>query len=162
LSWNGKRAKIEKITIDIPAGVDNGNVITLKGEGNIGEKGAPRGDLYIYISVKEDPLFKREGNDLFVTVPITFTEATLGAEIEIPTLEGNESYSLPEGTKSHSRFKLKNKGVPNVRGTGRGDLYFTVEIVIPTNLNEKQKKMLLDLSKELGEKYSVPTKKKFF
>ena len=158
----GKELKSKKIKIDIPAGVDNGNVITLRGEGNIGEKGAPRGDLYIYISVKEDPLFKREGNDLFVTIPITFTEATLGAEIEVPTLEGNENYSLPEGTKSHSIFKLKNKGVPNVRGTGRGDLYFTVEIVIPTNLNEKQKKMLLELSKELGEKYSTPTKKKFF
>jgi molecular chaperone DnaJ len=158
----GKEQKSKKITINIPAGVDDGNVITLRGEGNIGEKNAPRGDLYVYIRVKEDPLFKREGNNLYVTVPITFTQATLGAEIEIPTLEGNVSYSLPEGTKSNSTFRLKNKGVPYVRGTGRGDLFFTVEIVIPTNLNDKQKKMLIDMSKEFGEQYKAPNKKRFF
>lgn len=158
----GKEIKSKLIKVKVPAGVDDESVISVRGEGNSGEKGGPPGDLYIYISVKSDPIFQRQGNNVFVRVPITYTQATLGGEIEVPTLEGFQSYSIPEGTPSHTRFRLKNIGVPNVRGLGRGDLYFTVEVIIPKDLNEKQKEMLLDFSTEMGEKYKKPQKKGFF
>lgn len=158
----GKEIKTRKIDVNIPAGVDNESVMTIRGEGHNGERGGPPGDLYIYISVKEDPVFTRRGTNLYVNVPITFAQATLGAEIDIPTLEGTETYTIPSGTPSHSRFKLKNKGVANVRGLGKGDLLFTVEVIIPKELTDKQRELLLEYSKEMGENYKVPEKKGFF
>lgn len=158
----GKEIKTRKINVKIPAGVDSDSVISIRGEGHHGDKGGNPGDFYVYISAKEDQIFKREGNDIFVSVPITYTQAVLGSEIKVPVLEGYHDYSIPEGTQSHTTFKLKNLGVPNVRGLGRGDLYFTVEVSIPKNLTEKQKEALLQYSKEMGEKYTAPTKKKFF
>ena len=159
---SGKEIKTRRINVNIPAGVDNDSVMTVRGEGHSGEKGGPSGDLYLYISVKEDSVFTRRGTNLYVTVPITFAQATLGSEIEIPTLEGTERYTIPAATPSGSRFKLRNKGVANVRGLGKGDLIFTVEVIIPKDLTDRQRELLLEYSKEMGENYQVPEKKGFF
>ncbi len=157
----GKEVKDKKIKVKIPAGVDNDSVISIGGEGEAGNLGGPSGDLYIYISVNEDPVFKRDRNNIFLNIPISFTQATLGAKIQVPTLEGIEKFNLPEGTQTGTQFKLKNKGVPNLRGVGRGDLYFTVDVKIPTNLTEKQKQLLLQFAEESGEDFKEH-KKGFF
>mgnify|MGYP001157845237 FL=1 len=157
----GKVLKNRRIKVKIPAGVDTGSVISVRGEGEAGERGGPPGDLYVYINVKPHKIFKREGNDLYLTVPISFTEACLGAEIEVPTLEGIEKFSLPAGTQTGEVFKLKNMGVPNLRGVGRGDLYFEVQIQVPKKLTERQKQLLLELDKEFG-KNRKGSKKGFF
>ncbi len=117
--------------------------------------------MYVYISVKEDEIFKRKGNNVYINIPISFTEAALGAEIVVPTLEGKENFTIPEGTQTGTRFKLKSKGVPNVRGVGRGDLYFTVDIKVPTKLSDRQRELLKELSKEQGEELK-DQKKGFF
>lgn len=163
-SGTGKEMKSKKIKVKIPAGVDNGSVISLKGEGEAGSNGGPAGDLYVYIIVEEDPVFEREGNHLFLDIPITFTEAALGAEIEVPTLEGVEKFTLSAGTQTGTQFKLKGHGVPHLRGLGKGDLYFTVNIKVPTKLTEEQKKLLIDFSNSTGDDYKQGTehKKKFF
>lgn len=160
----GKETKTKRLKVKVPAGVDNGSVISLRGEGEAGSNGGPAGDLYVYISVNEDPIFKREGNNLFIDLPITFTEAALGAEIEVPTLEGVVKFNISEGTQTGTRFKLKNKGVPNLRGSGKGDLYFTVNVKVPTKLTEQQKKLLIEFSKESEENYKKGSepKKGFF
>lgn len=157
---SGKENKSRKIKVKVPAGVDNGSVISLREEGEAGSNGGPPGDLYVYISVKEDPVFKRQGNHLFIDMPITFTEAALGAEIEVPTLEGVENFNLSEGTQTGTRFKLKGKGVASLRGIGKGDLYFTVNIKVPSKLTEKQKNLLLEFSNESGEEYKQANEQK--
>lgn len=158
---SGREVKTRKIKVKIPAGVNNGSVISLRGEGESGQRGGPSGDLYVYINVKEDPVYSRKGNNLYLDIPISFTEATLGAEIEVPTLEGIEKFEIPEGTQTGTEFRLKNKGVPNLRGVGRGDMLFTVNIKTPTKLNEKQKELLIEFAKESGEIYKEH-KKGFF
>ena len=161
---SGKEIKERKIKIKVPAGVDNDSVISIRGEGESGEKGGPPGDLYIYISYKKDKVFQRHGNNIYLNIPITFTEATLGAEIEIPTLEEVKEYSIPAGTQNGTEFRIKNIGVPYLRGVGRGDLIFKVEIQVPTKISDKQREMLLDFATESGEIYKEPKahKKKFF
>lgn len=156
----GKVLKNKRIKVKIPAGVDTGSIISVKGEGEAGDRGGPPGDLYVYINVKPHKIFKRKGNDIFLTVPISFTEACLGAEIEVPTLEGIEKFDLPAGTQTGEEFKLKNKGVPNVRGFGRGDLYFKVKIQVPKKLTDRQKELLLELDKEFNNRKQE--KKGFF
>lgn len=158
---NGKVNKSKKLKVKVPAGVNNGSIISIREEGNAGEKGGPSGDLFIYITVKEHDIFKREGNDIYCEIPITFTQATLGAEIEVPTLEENITYNIPEGTQTGTVFKLKNKGVPNVRGYGKGDFYFKVEVKIPKKLTERQRELLEEFAKESGETYEKG-KKGFF
>ena len=150
---SGREVKTKRIIVKVPAGVDNGSIISLRGEGEGGQRGGPPGDLYVYIRVKEDPVFNRKGNHLYLNIPISFAEAALGAEIEVPTLEGIEKYNIPAGTQTGTEFKFRNKGVPNLRGVGRGDLFFTVDIKVPTDLNERQKQLLLEFSKESGEIY---------
>ncbi|MBU5438331.1 molecular chaperone DnaJ [Tissierella sp. MSJ-40] len=157
----GKDLRTKKLKVKIPAGVDNGSIISIKNEGETGERGGPSGDLYIYITVNEDSVFKRRGNDIFLTIPISFAEAVLGAEIEVPTLEGITNHSIPEGTQTGTQFRLKHMGVPNVKGYGRGDLYFTVEVKVPTKLSEKQKELLKAFADETGEYYKE-NKKGFF
>lgn len=147
---SGREVKEKKIKVKIPAGVDNGSVISIRGEGEAGTDGGPSGDLYIYINVNEDPIFAREGNHIFLNIPITFTQAALGATIEIPTLEGIENYKIPEGTQTGTQFKMRGKGVPYLRSKGRGDLYFTVEVMVPTKLTDRQKELLLEFSNESG------------
>ncbi|SHE28467.1 molecular chaperone DnaJ [Tissierella praeacuta DSM 18095] len=147
----GKEIKIKKIKVKIPAGVDTGSIISMRGEGEAGEKGGPNGDLYIYINVAEDPIFKRSGNDIYLSIPISFVEAALGAEIEVPTLEGIINYRIEEGTQTGTEFRLRNMGVPNVKGHGKGDLFFTVVVQVPTKLTDKQKELLRDFANEKGE-----------
>lgn len=158
---SGKEYKTKKIKVKIPAGVKTGSIISIKGEGEAGERGGPSGDLYIYITVKEHEIFERVGNDLYCEIPISFPEATLGAEIIVPTLEGKEKYNIPEGTQTGTEFKLKNKGFPNVRGYGRGDLIFKVEIQVPQKLTAKQKELLIEFAKVSGDKLNHG-KKGFF
>lgn len=158
---SGKEYKNREIKINIPPGVDSDSVISVRGEGEAGEKGGPPGDLYIYIDVEEDPIFKRERNNIFVEIPITFPEAVLGSEIEVPTLEGIEKFDLPKGTQTGTQFKLKNKGVPNLRGSGKGNLYFTVVVQVPKVIDERQEELLLEFSKSMGAELQEH-KKSFF
>lgn len=160
-SGTGKEIKTKKIKIKVPAGVDTGSIISVKGEGEAGDRGGPPGDLFIYVNVREHSIFNRKGNDIYFTMPISFTDAALGAEIEIPTLEGEESYTIPEGTQTGTKFRLKNRGVPNVRGVGKGDLYFIVKVKVPKKLTEKQKELLREFAKETGEIHKE-SKKGFF
>ena len=136
-----------RIDINIPAGIDNGQAITLRGEGEPGMRGGPSGDLYVHISVAPHALFKRKGYDLYCDVPITFTEAALGSTIQIPTLEGPMDFNIPDGTQTGHTFKLKNQGIQRLQSSGRGDLYITVRIEVPRKLNEKQRELLLEFEK---------------
>ena len=158
---SGKAVKTKKILVKVPAGVDTNSIISIRGEGEAGSKGGPSGDLYIYINVRQDNTFKRSQNNIYLEVPISFTEASLGSEIEVPTLDGIQTYSIPQGTQTGTRFKIKDLGVPYLRRKGRGDLFFTVQVTIPTELTEKQKELLLDFAKETGENYKK-NKKGFF
>ncbi len=146
----GKIKKQVKIKLNIPAGIDDGQTISLRGEGEPGAKGGPSGDLYVTIRVKPHAIFKRQGTDVILDFPITFVQAALGAEIEVPTLDGKVRYSIPEGTQTGSVFRLKNKGIPFLRGNGRGDQYIKVELEVPKKLNEKQKAILKEFAEASG------------
>lgn len=144
----------KKLSVNIPAGIDNGERIVLRGQGCDGRNGGPAGDLVITVSVRRHSVFERDGYNLFCEVPITVCEAALGAEIEVPTLDGEKSvkYTIPEGTQYGTRFVLKQKGVPFVNNKDkRGDLYFTVTVEIPKSLNEKQKEKLREFADACGE-----------
>jgi molecular chaperone DnaJ len=147
----GNIRKAKKIKINIPAGIDDGQTISLRGEGDPGAKGGPAGDLFISIGVKPHPLFQRQGTDVICEIPITFVQATLGSELEVPTLDGKVKYSIPEGTQSGTVFRLKNKGIPHIRGYGRGDQYVKVMVEVPKNLSEKQKEILKQFAELEGE-----------
>ncbi|WP_034429572.1 molecular chaperone DnaJ [Caldisalinibacter kiritimatiensis] len=157
----GKERKERKINIKIPAGVDTGSVIPLRGEGEPGERGGPRGDLYIYINVQPHEIFEREGDDVICEVPISFVQAALGDSIEVPTLDGKVRYNIPEGTQTGTIFRLKNKGIHHLRGNGRGDQYVKVVVQVPKRLNEKQKELLKEFAKISGETLNE-SKKGFF
>lgn len=157
----GTEYKTKRINVKVPAGVNNDSIISIRGEGEPGERGGPHGDLYIYINVKSHKLFTRQGNHIFIDIDISFTQAALGAKITIPTLEGQEKFTIPEGTQTGTQFKLKNEGVPHLRGSGRGDLYFTVNIEVPKKLTERQRELLLEYAKEEGEEVGEG-KKSFF
>jgi len=143
--------KRKTVDVNIPAGVESGNAVTLRGEGDLGAKGGPRGDAYVILNVQPHDLFKREGNDILCEIPITFAQAVLGDKITVPTLEGKVTYDVPEGTQSGTVFRLKTKGIPNVNGYGRGDLYVKVVVEIPKRLNDKQKKLLKEFSGSMGQ-----------
>ncbi|HYE10486.1 MAG TPA: molecular chaperone DnaJ [Patescibacteria group bacterium] len=147
----GTVRKNRKITIDIPAGVDNGSVMPLRGEGEPGEKGGPKGDLYIHIRVMPHSLFKRDGINIFCEIPISFVQAAMGAEIQVPTLEEKEKFDLPDGTQTGTTFKLKGQGIPSLRSKVRGDLYFTVKVETPKKLSDKQKEALKHFADAMGE-----------
>ena len=140
------------IKVSIPAGIDNGQTISLRGQGNAGKNGGPAGDLLIVVSVRPHEIFRREGTSVLCEAPITFTQAVLGAELEIPTIDGKVKYTIPEGTQSGTTFRLKGKGIPGLNGRGRGDQYVTVNIETPRNLNREQKEALKKFSESLGEK----------
>ena len=140
------------LKVTIPAGIDNGQTISLRGQGNAGRNGGPAGDLLIVIAVRPHEIFRREGTSVLCEAPITFTQAVLGAELEIPTIDGKVKYTIPEGTQSGTTFRLKGKGIPGLNGRGRGDQYVTVYIETPRNLNREQKEALKKFSESLGEK----------
>ena len=150
----------KNLTVTIPAGIDDGKGLVVRGAGNDGKMGGASGDVYVMVSVRRSPIFKRDGYNLYCEVPVTMSEAALGAEIEVPTLEGREKYTISEGTQTGTTFSLRQKGVPIVNSSRRGDLYFTVNVEIPKSLNDKQKELLREFAKACGE--SNYSKKKSF
>ncbi len=139
---SGKVKRQRKLNVRIPAGVDDGAQIRLSGEGEGGMRGGPSGDLYIVIRVKPHDFFEREGDDIYCEVPLTFAQAALGDEIEIPTLSEKVKLKIPAGTQTGTFFRLKGKGVPRLRGYGQGDQHVKVTLVTPTGLSEEQKDLL--------------------
>lgn len=158
---SGMVRKKKTIQASIPAGIDNGQIISIRGQGNAGKNGGPAGDLLITITVRPHELFRREGTSVLCEAPITFTQAVLGAELEIPTIDGKVKYTLPEGTQSGTTFRLKGKGIPSINGRGRGDQYVTVYIETPKNLNKEQKEALKKFAETMGES-NYEEQKKFF
>jgi len=138
----GKQMKNVTVPVNIPAGIDDNQAISMSGEGMPGEKGGPAGDLIIHIQVNPHPLFRRNGPDVYCDVPITFVQATLGAEIEVPTIDGKVKISIPEGTQTGRKFRLTDKGIPVLHRKARGSQYVTVNIEIPTKLSKEQKEIL--------------------
>ena len=161
-SGAGKVVRTKKIKVKVPAGVNTGSRIRINDEGEPGEKGGPSGDLYIFIGVRDHEFFERHGDDIHYTLPISFVDATLGAEVEIAALDRITTYEIPKGTQPGTTFKLKNEGVKHLRGKGKGDLYFTVEIEVPTELNEEQEEALRKYSEVSSEEHKEGKKKGFF
>jgi molecular chaperone DnaJ len=157
----GRVGREAKLKVTVPAGVDEGNRLRLRGEGEAGLRGGPAGDLFVAISVHPHPVFVRAEEDLQCRVPISFVQAALGDEIEVPTLEGPTTLRIPEGTQTGSNFSFRGKGVPRLQSQGRGDLIVTVVIETPTRLNEKQRELLQAYAKEVGEEVH-PQRKGFF
>jgi molecular chaperone DnaJ len=149
------RGRIERprtLTVKIPAGVDDGSRIRISGNGEAGSRGGPAGDLYVYISIAVHPRFKRDGSDISSDVPISFPQAALGAKIEVDTLEGPMELTLGPGTQSGSVYRLRGRGMPHVRGTGRGDQLVTVHIVVPTKLSRRERDLLEDFARAGGDR----------
>ena len=142
----------KKLEVTIPAGIDDGQKIAIRSQGDTGRNGGPSGDLIVQVSVRPHPIFERDGYNIYCEVPITFAEAALGGDIEIPTLEGKETFNIPEGTQNGTQFTLRGKGIPYVNSKTRGDLIFAVNIETPKGLTESQKDLLRKFSESLGEK----------
>lgn len=138
------------ISVNIPAGVDNDSVIPIRGQGEPGINGGPDGDLYIVLNVKPHKLFERRGSDLWLEIPISFEQAALGDEIIVPTLEERIKYKVPAGTQPGQIFRLKGKGIKNLRNGRKGDLFVKVYLEVPTKLNKTQRKAIADMGKEVG------------
>lgn len=152
----------KKLSVSIPAGIDNGETVSLRSQGNAGRNGGPAGDLYVTVQVKPSPIFQREGTSIYSSAKLSFVQAALGTEIEVPTLDGNVSLNIPEGTQTGSVFRLRGKGVPSLRGSGRGDQFVTVDLETPRNMTARQKELLHELAESMGSKvHEKPfTKKK--
>lgn len=148
---SGQVRRARNIHVKIPAGVDTGTRLRVTGEGEAGLHGGPRGDLYVYLNVRPHRLFKREGNDIIYEAPVSFAQAALGDEFEIPTLEGVIKIRIPEGTQHGTEFRLRGKGIPDLKGYGRGDQYVRVKVVTPTKLSERQKQLLREFAVLSGE-----------
>ncbi|MCL1077333.1 molecular chaperone DnaJ [Parashewanella spongiae] len=146
----GRFEKTKTLSVKIPAGVDTGDRVRLSGEGEAGEFGAPPGDLYVQVNVRDHNIFVRDGNDLFCEVPISFSKASLGGEIEVPTLDGKVNLKIPSETQTGRMFRLRGKGVKSVRSHGVGDLLCKVVMETPVNLSEKQKELLREFEETLG------------
>jgi molecular chaperone DnaJ len=157
----GRKEKTSKIHLRIPAGVDTGARLRSSGNGDAGLRGGPPGDLYVLLRLKEHEIFHREGDDLLCEVPVGFVQATLGSEIEVPTLEGKATVKVPAGTQPGTIFRLKGKGVKNLQGYGHGDLHVRVSVEVPTHLNSEQRKKLEEFAALCNGKES-PLAEKFF
>ena len=157
----GKVRVSKRRTVKVPAGIDNGQVLTIRGQGGLGEHGGPPGDLQIVISVRPHKLFKRREDDLYIEMPLTFTQAALGAELDVPTLTKPVKYRFPEGTQPGQVFRLRGEGVTHLRGGGKGDLYVTAVVEIPKKLTSQQKELLRQFDATTsGNQYEK--KKSFF
>ena len=158
----GKVRRTNKVKVKIPAGVDQGQSVRVRGEGSVGVNGGPNGDLLVEILIKRHPIFEREYMDVLCEVPISFTQAALGAEIQVPTLDGKVSYTIPEGTQTGREFVLREKGIPEVNNPRRrGNHRFTVVVETPTKLTKEQKDLLRQLADTMDEA-ETPKRKKFF
>ena len=147
----GAERRQRTIKASIPAGIDNGQTISLRGQGNAGKNGGIAGDLHITVTVRPHEIFRREGNSVLCEAPITFVQAALGTEMEIPTIDGKVKYTIPEGTQSGTVFRLKGKGIPNLNGRGRGDQFVTVFVETPRNLTAEQREALKKFGETMGE-----------
>lgn len=145
----GRMERERTIELRIPPGVDTGTRLRVAGEGEPGPNGGPPGDLYVVLNVKEHPFFERRGADLYCTIPVSFAQAALGADLVVPGLQGEEKLRLPEGTQGGAVFRLKAKGMPDPHGGGRGDLYYHVRVVTPSKLTREQRKLLEQLGTTL-------------
>ncbi len=143
-----KDGKVEEVSVKIPKGIQAGKKLRLAGKGVEGEKGGPPGDLYLQISIREHPIFTREGDDLVVEKEVSFSEAVLGNSVEVPTLEGTKKIKVPPGTQSHTKMRLKGLGIPHLQKEGRGDEYVKVIVKIPKRVSEKAKSLIQELAKE--------------
>ena len=148
----GRVRKQKTIEINIPQGINHGQTMQVSGQGEPGQRGGPTGDLLVTIRIKPHPIYKREDYDVYIEIPITFVQAALGATIRVPTLDGVVEYDIPEGTQTGTIFKLRNKGVPYIRGKNRGDQYVTVEIEVPKNMSSKQKEILREFDASSSDK----------
>lgn len=148
----GKVRRNRTIHVKIPAGIDNDSRMRVAGQGEPGAKGGPPGDLYLFIRVRPHKIFARRGNDVYCEVKINFPQAALGDEIEVPTLEGKAELKIPSGTQNGTTFRLRNQGIPDVRGYGRGDQHVRVIVKVPTKLTERQKELLREFSEISGDK----------
>ncbi|HXV63987.1 MAG TPA: molecular chaperone DnaJ [Vicinamibacteria bacterium] len=142
---SGQVAREREITLRIPAGVDNGSRLRRTGEGEAGTRGGPSGDLYVILHVKPHALFRRDGDDIYLELPVTFPQAALGAEVEVPTIDGSQGLTVPPGTQSGSVIKLRGKGVPRLQGSGRGDQLVVVNVVTPEKLTREQRELVEQL-----------------
>jgi molecular chaperone DnaJ len=164
----GYLRKERKLKVNIPAGVDTGNRLRLTGEGQPGVNGGPPGDLYVFIAVKEHPIFDRSESDLHCTVPVNIAQAALGTDVDILTFDGLQTVKVPEGTQSGSKVRLKNLGVPRLNGHGRGDLYVTIDVRVPAKLSREQRKLFeqlrdtLPVENEPAEKSLLDKVKDYF
>lgn len=160
-SGKGIVRKSRKIEINVPAGIDDGQAISLRGEGDAGKKGGPNGDLYVVMKVAPHKYFKRNGFDISANVRVPFTKMALGGDIKIPTLEGEMEFNIPEGTTTGTKFRVKDQGIPILNGKGRGNLEFTVDVDVPKKLTDKQREILIEFAKTFGEEVN-PKKRGIF
>jgi molecular chaperone DnaJ len=152
-----KRIQVtRKLRVSVPPGIDDGMQIRLAGEGEHGMRNGPPGNLYVVVNVKKHPLFQREGNDLLLDLPINIAQAALGDKIDVPTLNGDVSVTVPPGTQHGQTFRIKDAGVPFLRRNGRGDLVVTTRLVVPKKLNDQQKALLRELARALGKEPIAP------
>ena len=155
----GRVRKQPKIKVKIPAGIDDKQTVVLRGEGEPGEKGGPKGDLYITVRIKKHSIYTRKGNHVLCEIPITITQATLGAELEVPMVDGSkEKYKIPDGTQTGSKFTIRNKGFKSVNSSSIGDFVFTVTVQTPKKLSKEQRELFMQLAKTMNEQ--PPIKKR--
>lgn len=148
-SGEGRMRKSRKLTVKIPAGVDSESMIRITGEGEAGPRGGPYGNLYVVIDIQPHPYFLREGNDILLELPLNVAQAALGTEIEVPTIDGTEQLKIASGTQTGTTFRLRGKGVPHLRGSGRGDQIVVTRVVVPNKLNDHQRQLFQELEASL-------------
>ena len=158
--WDSRRQKRSR-DVYKRQGIDDGQTFVLRGQGDQGLNGGPAGDVNIMVTIRPDPLFERDGFDVWCDIPVTYTQAVLGDEIVVPTIDGKVKYNVPEGTQSGTVFRLRNKGIQYVNGKGRGDQYVKVNIEVPRNLSTKQKDALKEFEKLATDK-NYEKRKSFF
>lgn len=157
----GRVRRQKSIEVTVPAGIDDEQILNVGGKGNAGANGGPSGDLHVYISVRPHPIFERRGNDVWCEMPITFTQAALGADVTVPTLDGKVQYHVHEGTQPGDVFKLKGKGIQSLHGRSRGDQFVQVTVEVPKNLSKRQKELLQELDNNTDDK-NYQKRKSFF
>ena len=150
----GRVNRSKRISVSIPAGIDNGQMLTMRGEGEAGLRGGPAGDLYISINVKPHKLFTRNGYDLYLNMDVPMTVAALGGEIQVPTLVGTVKYNIPQGTQPGTTFRLREQGITKLNSTQKGDLLVKANVVIPKKLTEEQRELVKKLAESMGEKHT--------
>lgn len=148
---NGRINVSRKISVSIVAGIDDGQTMQVRGQGNAGTNGGGNGDLHVYVHVRPDPIFERDGYDIHTDIPITFTQAVLGDKIVVPTIDGKVEYTIPEGTQNGTTFRFKGKGVKKINRSDRGDQYVHVNIEVPKNLSKKQKELIKEFEGSLSD-----------